>query len=411
MIHRTVFSAIALLFSHAASARPYDEIVSEAQAAYQAEDFETARLRLDEAQEQRPYSLYLTRSRVLVRMLAGRTDEALAIVEEIAARGLTLGLPDHEAMRPLIDDPRYAAIAERMEANRAPVGAAVTSAVYDEAELLPEAISKRKKRILVGSVRSGEIVVAADALQPFAKLDGGVFDIEQTRNTIYAAVNNQLAYLDETARPPFAALVLLDPSAGSERARIGVPFERALIGDIEIDRKGVIYASDSLTPRIFAARPGETVVRILASDTRFVNLQGIALDPAGDRLYVADYLTGIFMVDLPTGAVTAIVNPSGAHLGGIDGLYLHEGDLIGVQNGTTPQRIVRIRLDRTGVIAERLEVLAQNQPAWNEPTHGYVEDGAFHYLATSNWPAYSATGDLAEGAQLSPLRIMLEPLN
>lgn len=117
-------------------------------------------------------------------------------------------------------------------------------------------------------------------------------------------------------------------------------------------------------------------------------------------------LAGLFVVDLRTLAVDEIANPSDAHLGGVDGLYLHKGHLVGIQNGTLPQRIVRIRLDRAGKSAQSLEVLQQTLPGWNEPTHGVIDGENLVYIATSNWPAYDDAGALKDGARLEPLRLM-----
>ncbi len=183
----------------------------------------------------------------------------------------------------------------------------------------------------------------------------------------------------------------------------------ALLGDLEADG-AIAYASDSMTPRIFSLAAGGAPA-VLAADPRFVNLQGLALDRKKRRLYVADYLSGLFVIDLRTKAVTPIANPSDAHLGGIDGLYLYKGDLIGVQNGTAPQRIVRIDLDKKGLTARSLSVLQQALPEWNEPTHGFVDGDRFIYIATSNWPAYDDAGKLREGALLQPLRLMAVELN
>ena len=270
--------------------------------------------------------------------------------------------------------------------------------------------------MLIGSVRSGEIMRAGAELAPFAKLDGGVFDIEQRKGAVYAAINNQLAFERRSDEAPFAAIVELDPATGAERARHPAGGGPSLIGDIEIAKSGRIYASDSLTPRIVLIDEDTWTNADGANgreftDPRFVNLQGIALDEKHGRLYVADYLAGLFAIDLKSGAAALIANPANAHLGGIDGLYLDHGDLIGVQNGTSPQRIVRIDLDKKGTTALSLGVLAQALPGWSEPTHGAVAGDDFIYIATSNWPAYDDDGNLREDANPAPLRVMSAPLD
>lgn len=406
--------AVAILLTAPVQARPYDEIMAEAREAFAAENFVKAADLLDEAQADRPYSLYLTRNRVLARILTGRMDEAIAIAKEVADRGLVLETPPHEAFDRMRADPAFAAVAAKMDENAKPKGEAHIIAEYEEDALLPEAISKSKGRILIGSVRSGAIRVADDELKQFVSVDGGVFDIEQRRNAVYAAINNQLAY-DGDRETPFAAIVELNPKSGAIKGRLALGPAPALIGDIEVARNGRLLASDSLTPRIFDIswmkhQSATTNVISVVSDPRFVNLQGLALDEKRDRLYIADYLAGLYVVDLKTRKVDAIANPTNAHLGGIDGLYLYKGDLIGVQNGASPQRIVRIDLDKKGVATLSLEVLQQALPEWNEPTHGFVDGDEFVYIATSNWPAYDDNGNAREGARLAPLRLMSAPL-
>lgn len=407
MMIRLIFVlGAAVLSSSGASARSYDDIMKEAQAAFVAEDYATAAARLDEAQIQRPYSLYLTRNRILTRLLTGRDGEAIAIAADVAERGLVLETPPHEAFDRMRLLPEFKPVAERMAANAAPAGTPAVKQEFPESGLLPEAISLRKGRLLIGSVRTGEIKDASAGLSTVARLDGGVFDIEQGKKSIFAALNNQLAFERRADAPPFAAIVELDPKSGAERRRVRIVAADALLGDIEIDKRGALYASDSLRPRVFTVDAGGHEARVLATDERWANPQGLAYDRRAHRLFLADYLTGLFVIDARTGAVQQVANPSNAHLGGIDGLYLHNGDLIGVQNGTSPQRIVRIDLDSSGLVAGKLEVLAQNLEGWNEPTHGVIDGDAFHYIATSNWPAYDDEGKVRDGAVLAPLRVM-----
>jgi len=410
---RAFFAAALLAFAPTNSnARPYEEIMAEAREAFIAEDYDKAADLLDEAQIDRPFSLYLTRNRILTRILTGRMDEAIAIAAEIAGRGLVLETPANEAFDRMRAEFDFAPVAERMRANALPVGNMETFAEFEPANLLPEAIAKLPSDdFLIGSVRNGEIYhfrrdgerrILGTAL-------GGVFDVEIKSNEIWAVTNNKLAFERASIEPPFAALAIYDKETGMMKREIRVSDSPALFGDLELAANGAAYASDSLTPRIFSYADGEFQPTI--EDPRFVNLQGIALDERNNRLFVADYLAGLFVVDLKTAEAARIDNPSNAHLGGIDGLYLYKGDLIGIQNGTSPQRIVRIDLDKKGMTAKSLTVLQQALAEWSEPTHGVVDGDTFYYIATSNWPAYDDEGDLREGASLEPLRIMSVPLN
>lgn len=400
--------------AHAAEVpfRPYPEIMEEVQAAFAAEDFSRAAARLDEAQAQRPYSLFLTRNRVLARFLAGDMEGALKIAAMVAARGLALDLPATEEFDRLRADPAFATVDAQFEANRRPIGESLLVREYPDAGLLPEAVVKSEGALFIGSVRTGAVLEASEGgLREIGKLDGGVFDLAASADgsVLVAVVNNQLAYEKAGETPAAAAFVAVDLPSGAVLWTTPVADGAALLGDIEADRNA-FYASDSLTPRIFAFAEGGAP-SVLSADPRFVNLQGLALDRKKRRLYVADYLAGLFVIDLRTNVVTPVANPSDAHLGGIDGLYLYKGDLIGIQNGTAPQRIVRIDLDKKGVTARSLSVLQQALPEWNEPTHGYIEGERFVYIATSNWPAYGDDGKPVDGATLQPLRLMSVDLN
>jgi hypothetical protein len=68
---------------------------------------------------------------------------------------------------------------------------------------------------------------------------------------------------------------------------------------------------------------------------------------------------------------------------GIDGLVLHGSDLIAVQNGFRPHRVVRLRLDIARERITAVEILERNHPEFDEPTLGVVVDGAFYYVANS----------------------------
>lgn len=408
-------AAIMICAGPAAAAPSYRDSMAAAGKAYERGDWSALNDALDAAQETRPYSLYVYRNRILARMRAGRSDDALALAEKAAARGLALDLSGDAAFDGLAALPGFAAAAERMKANAEPHGDAQSYRAFDDAGLLPEAVAfGRSGALFIGGVRSGAILTAGrkDArLETVAMAPGGVFDLEIRDGALWAAVNNRLAYERAGEETPFAAIMAFDAGSGETLRTVRIRQENALLGDLEIAKNGAVYASDSITPRIFRLSPGAETPDVFIEDPRFVNLQGLALDETNNRLFVADYLSGLFVADLDTGETRALRNDADAHLGGVDGLYYHNGALIGIQNGTTPQRIVRIEIDHEAAAVTRLKVLQQNLESWNEPTHGAVRKGAFYYIATSNWPAYNDDGTLKDGATLEPLQVMTSPLD
>lgn len=312
--------------------RTYQEVMDAAIEAFRANDWPTLSAHPDAAQLLHPYSLFVTRNRILARAMEGRTEDALELAE---------------------------------------------------LDFLPEAYAPAEQVAYVGSVRNGTILAvdAAGEARVAARAPGGVFDLEVRGPRLWAVVNSQLAYEHADPESPWAAVQVFDVETGASLREVRVTHADALLGDLEVASDGVAYASDSRTPRIFRLAAEGTQLEIFATDPRFANLQGIALDEAHGRIFVADYMAGLFVVDLATGAVRSLEAPPHMHVGGIDGLVRFEADLIGIQNGTTPHRIVRIALDAPAERIVALEVLQQNLASWNEPPHGAVVGSHFHYIA------------------------------
>jgi hypothetical protein len=79
-------------------------------------------------------------------------------------------------------------------------------------------------------------------------------------------------------------------------------------------------------------------------------------------------------------------------LDGIDGLTAFRGDLIAIQNGTSPRRILFLRLDRSGSRITAVRVLESANPEWGEPTLGFARGDEFVYVADAQWERYGAAG-------------------
>src|SRR5262249_13015378 len=108
----------------------------------------------------------------------------------------------------------------------------------------------------------------------------------------------------------------------------------------------------------------------------------------------------LFDIDVMTKKVFHFSPLAGATLLGIDGLYFYNGSLIGVQNGVTPHRIVRLVLAGNFKKAERIDVLEANNPVFLEPTLGVIVKDEFFFIANSQWPLVDENGKLAPDDKL-----------
>lgn len=210
----------------------------------------------------------------------------------------------------------------------------------------------------------------------------------------------------EDPAPLFSGLIGL--AKGHEAARYVAAPEGVSLSDLSISGNDTVYASDPMGGGIYVKPPGQGIGQLIAPGT-FRSPQGTAVSEDGERLYVSDYRYGLAIVELEYGTVLRLASDVPVTLDGTDGLWLHEGELIAVQNGTSPMRISAFTLseDGTRIIAAR--VLEQAHPAWTEPLGGSISDGALVYVATGQWDRYDK-GILREGVEAIPTQIRRLPL-
>ncbi|HEX7023423.1 MAG TPA: hypothetical protein VF187_01285, partial [Gemmatimonadales bacterium] len=111
-------------------------------------------------------------------------------------------------------------------------------------------------------------------------------------------------------------------------------------------------------------------------------------------------------IDLETRQVQALPAPPRTTTLGIDGLAWYDGSLIGVQNGVSPARVIRLVLDTAGRRIRQVEVLDRNTTQAPAPTIGTVWGGRYFYVANSQWEAYDDAGGLLSGVRMDAPRIL-----
>jgi hypothetical protein len=103
---------------------------------------------------------------------------------------------------------------------------------------------------------------------------------------------------------------------------------------------------------------------------------------------VADYVRGIFAIDLKTKTYQKLSSSETATVVGIDGLYFYNDSLIATQNGVKPNRVLRLMLnkDRRGI--EKVNVLESNHKLFLEITLGTMVGDSLYYVGNSQFGDY-----------------------
>lgn len=333
---------------------------------------------------------------VFARM--GQTVDPTHIFPAIAS------LPDQDALRN---------VQQTLEANRGAISRASTAFLLADPALLAEDIDydPYSQRFFISSVRLGKIVTADlhGASRDFARAPDGwpllALKVDAKRGLVWAT---EVALQSFVFAPEGdwgrSALVCYALKDGKLLRRVEGPKGSAL-GDMLITPLGEVIVSDGEGGGIYRLPAnGSALERLDSGD--FISPQTAAPHPDGKHLFVPDYLRGIGVLDPTSGRVDWLPMKNHFALNGIDGLYVIEGALVAVQNGTAPERVVIFRLNDALSDITSETIIERATPTLGDPTHGVIVGTAFYYIANSGWDAIDEHGNLKPGAKPSPARVM-----
>jgi hypothetical protein len=275
--------------------------------------------------------------------------------------------------------------------NRAPVATSLQSDA--PTDFLPEGMAwdARRQRFLVGSVRHARVdaIDARDGRATrFAQAPGSVLGmrIDEATQALWITWTRFGAGFVRNNGTGIAAFSLAD---GRPLGDWPLPDAdpRANLGELLQVGAHAFVVSDSGTGALHRFDTRTHAWSTIVPAGTFDSPQGVAPSAHAQSVILADHASGLWRIDLDSGARTALVAPATAELRGIDGLYRLGDDLVAIQNGTRTHRILRIELDADERIV-RVGKLAEGDPRWDEPTLGEFVAGRFWFNARSQWSRF-----------------------
>ncbi|HYK00767.1 MAG TPA: hypothetical protein VE974_03365 [Thermoanaerobaculia bacterium] len=295
----------------------------------------------------------------------GQDEEAVRVLERVAAMGFVYSLKEPEL------DRVRARVAEKFAANARAIGEAKQAFSVEGRGMIPEGLAFDGRRFFVSTVKKKAIFAIDErgrATVLVQDLPTGVYGLsfDRTRNVLWAAAES--------------AVLRIDPRSGRVLQTLKLEGDHA-IGDVAAAADGEVYVSDSKGTVVLRV-DGEALVPFLNGPFR--SLQGLA--PWGEKLYIADYSHGLFAADRRTGDLVLLRVPANVSLLGVDGLYAADATtLFATQNGTNPNRVLRIRLAEGGLAVESVETLLANDARMTDPTLGVLARNRFYFNANGQW--------------------------
>jgi hypothetical protein len=347
---------------------------------------------------------------------AGQPDEALRFLE----RALELGdgfLPTPEFDFPnLASDPRLLALVQKFATALPRTPDAPLAFMVSDPKLIPEGIAHDPvtRDFFVGSGPQRRIVrIRPDGTQSDLSRPGDDLfavlgmTVDAKKRVLYAVTTN--GFIDRGDTPLLSRIVAYDLEKGVKAADWPVPEAKAL-NDVAVGPPGVIFASDSEQGMIWRIATVNGEVSQLVPPRSIHAINGLALSGDGRSIYAAHSL-GVTRITLADGTRTLLKLPARQTIAGMDGMYWWNGWLLGVQNVTTPGRVIAARLAGDGLTVTEVRTLqSHHHPLFETPTTGAVARDGFYVLARTQLFLYDPAKGYTAPEKLLPPAVIRVPL-
>ncbi|MGY6629649.1 MAG: hypothetical protein ACXIUL_01440 [Wenzhouxiangella sp.] len=349
----------------------------------------------------------------------GETSKAFEMMLTMQQQGLHQDWDEIDAVESLREHRLFGHLNELMTRAGEPFGRVEEFARLGADVRMPEAMTHDPDsgRFFVGTIGDGLILTSTDGSEweTFARaedVDGlmAVFDlaVDAERGHLWAAtapVPQFSGFSSQRGQP--AALLRFDLASGELLERVSVsPAEGSnpVIGSLVVAGDGTVFAADTRQPVLYRLTPGSAAMEPFFGHHNFSSLRGLALSEDGSKLYVADYEVGILVIGTDEQQAWKLHVPENLNEGGIDGLYWWDGHLVAIQNGISPQRVLRLQLGPDGLGVINVTPVVAGLEAFDTPTFGTMVDSELVFFAVSHWGHVDSRGaPLADALPEVPL--------
>jgi sugar lactone lactonase YvrE len=362
----------------------------------------------------------------------GHKDEALKWIEKYVATGLSFDPSRGEDLKALMAAGTGENVAGLMKEHSLPVTNAEFVCELPQADTMPEDIaylkgpgSKSASSFYVSSIQHHTVyrITLPKAGSRQCSMEELPLPPDAKRwptLAISADPKRKALWVTASAMPGFsgipkedqgkALLMEIDPVSGKVLHRFDPGTTGpAVLGDMCVTDDGTVYVTDSIGGGVYRLHGDLQTAKLEKIADGLFSPQTPVLSRDGKRLFVADYTMGIAVIDLAAAGAPPnssaklqyLPHPDNVAVVGLDGLYRNGDSLIGIQNGTEPERILRLLMNQTETEITGAQVI--HQIAQLDPTHAVEVDGWFYATANVGWSKVDDnTGQLKPEEKFTP---------
>ncbi len=372
-------------------------LLVKANAAYAAKDYLNFRKILETLHIKRPNNSDYMYQLVIAHALLDEKTEAYNLMLSMQQQGLAYDFTQTTDTMNLRGTEVFNYVNDLMKMAGDPLGESEKVFVLPEDVLLPETIAwdESRQKFLVGTVAEGQLIAVGkdgqhEELLRANKENGlwAILDIlvDQSRNRLWvtsAALKGFSGFNPADKGRSGLFEFNLETLELVRRYPVPVDGQPHTLGNMVLNPNGDIYIADRTLPLIYLKPATEEKIKPVMALREMISQRGLAMQPDGRVMYVADREMGIMVVDVKAGKAGLLQGPETLNLGGIDGLYLKDNRLYVIQNGISPQRVMRLELNTSGTKVENVRPLAVAQPDFDLPSFGTIKGDSLYYFANS----------------------------
>lgn len=284
------------------------------------------------------------------------------------------------------------------------------------------AFDKNNERFLLASIRSGEIYQIDQQGQfspfisdanpekgPWAAVD---MVLSQDRQSLWVASASMPQYNGVTEQNLGSAMISqyrLNDGELIKRYQFDELKTPQLLTALHVGQDGRVFFLSLFEQTIYQLKPDSDQAEKVIELPGLTAIKAITSNEDDSYLYVADFEKGLFVIDV-AGQKVGNMDPKGERFfTGISDLFYVDGDLVGIQSGVSPARVMRFDLAQGLVIKMGFPVEASHE-AFATLGNGTLVDNHIYYAANSQWGKMDMSGNLLEGESWQPLKIVQSPI-
>ena len=299
-----------------AQAQTFDEMLSsrqlERQAVtdYRAQNWAGFLEKIKKASQLRPNHSRLIYNLAVALTLNAKTDEALNSLAQLAKMGLTFQIEKDDDLKSLFEMERFKAIQIQMYQNAHPLNNSQKAFSIPNKDLITEGIAynPKTKTFYLSSIHLRKIISVNQKgeTKDFSRESDGLWsvsgmkvDVRQQILWVCSSVFPQMKGFKKEADGQ-SGIFKYDLKTGRllEKYLLSNETEKHVLGDLVLNQKGEVFASDSVSPYIYFIDSTTNKLVVWIKNDLFSSLQGMALTADQKNMLVADYSKGIFKIDL-----------------------------------------------------------------------------------------------------------------